>query len=75
MVERNYPRIGERVFEETLPNGLRIRVIEKPHHAKACAFFVTRYGGMDLRFQLGGVALHRAEAVRFGGVDAAALRP
>ncbi len=54
MVERNYPRIGERVFEETLPNGLRIRVIEKPHHAKACAFFVTRYGGMDLRFQLGG---------------------
>ena len=29
----------------------------------------------NLRFQLGGVALHRAEAVRFGGVDAAALRP
>ena len=41
MVERNYPRIGERVFEETLPNGLRLRVIEKPHHAKSCAFFVT----------------------------------
>ena len=54
MVERNYPRIGERVFEETLPNGLRLRVIEKPHHAKSCAFFVTRYGGMDLRFQLNG---------------------
>ena len=54
MVERNYSRIGERVFEETLPNGLRLRVIEKPHHAKSCAFFVTRYGGMDLRFQLNG---------------------
>lgn len=54
MVERNYSRIGEWVFEETLPNGLRLRVIEKPHHAKSCAFFVTRYGGMDLRFQLNG---------------------
>ena len=54
MVERNYSRIGERVFEETLPNGLRLRVIEKPHHAKSCAFFATRYGGMDLRFQLNG---------------------
>ena len=54
MTERNYPQIGERVYEETLPNGLTIRVISKPHHAKACAFFVTRYGGMDLRFQLNG---------------------
>ena len=54
MTERNYPQIGERVYEETLPNGLAIRVISKPHHAKACAFFVTRYGGMDLRFQLNG---------------------
>ena len=54
MTERNYPQIGERVYEETLPNGLTIRVISKPHHAKACAFFVTRYGGMDLRIQLNG---------------------
>ena len=54
MWERNYPQIGERVYGETLPNGLQIRVISKPHHAKACAFFVTRYGGMDLRFSLGG---------------------
>ena len=54
MTERDYPQIGERVWEEILPNGLTIRVISKPHHAKACAFFVTRYGGMDLRFQLHG---------------------
>ena len=51
MTERNYPQIGERVFEEILPNGLTVRVVRKPHHAKACAFFVTRYGGMDLRCQ------------------------
>ena len=54
MTAHEYPQIGERVWEETLPNGLTIRVVSKPHHAKACAFFVTRYGGMDLRFQLGG---------------------
>ena len=54
MREHNYPQIGERVYEETLPNGLRIRVISKPHYAKSCAFFVTRYGGMDLRFSLNG---------------------
>ncbi len=54
MREKLYQGIGERVYEETLPNGLTIRVVSKPDHAKACAFFVTRYGGMDLRFQLHG---------------------
>ena len=54
MTEHNYPALGEQVYAETLPNGLTIRVVSKPHHAKACAFFVTRYGGMDLRFQLHG---------------------
>ena len=54
MREQLYTRIGETVWRDTLPNGLEIRVISKPHHVRSCAFFVTRYGGMDLRFQLGG---------------------
>jgi len=54
MLEKNYTAIGEKVYEAKLPNGLEIRVISKPEHAKACAFFVTRYGGMDLRFKLNG---------------------
>ena len=54
MREQVYTRIGETVWRDTLPNGLEIRVISKPHHVRSCAFFVTRYGGMDLRFQLGG---------------------
>ena len=54
MLEHSYPRIGEQVWHDTLPNGLTIRVVSKPHHAKASAYFVTRYGGMDLRFELGG---------------------
>ncbi len=49
-----YERLGETVYFETLPNGLELRVVPKPEHAKKYAFFATRYGGMDTRFQLGG---------------------
>ena len=49
-----YERLGETVYQETLPNGLELRVVPKPDHAKKYAFFATRYGGMDTRFQLNG---------------------
>ena len=50
----HYERLGETIYRETLPNGLKICVIPKPDHAKKYAFFATRYGGMDIRFQLNG---------------------
>ena len=49
-----YEALGETVYCGALPNGLSIRVVPKPDHAKKYAFFATRYGGMDTRFQLGG---------------------
>ncbi|MCI8330368.1 MAG: insulinase family protein [Oscillibacter sp.] len=49
-----YESIGETVYCGTLPNGLEIRVVPKPGYAKKYAFFATRYGGMDTRFQLSG---------------------
>ena len=49
-----YERLGETVYCETLSNGLEIRVVPKPDHAKKYAFFATRYGGMDTRFSLDG---------------------
>lgn len=49
-----YEKLGETVWRETLPNGLEVRVVPKPEHAKKYAFFATRYGGMDTRFELGG---------------------
>ncbi|MBE7009744.1 MAG: insulinase family protein [Ruminococcaceae bacterium] len=55
MTETKYPRIGETVLRETLPNGLRVVVVPKPGYRKRYAFFATRYGGMDMRFRLGGV--------------------
>lgn len=55
MTKTEYPRIGETVLSETLPNGLRVTIVPKPGYRKRYAFFATRYGGMDLRFRLGGV--------------------
>lgn len=49
-----YDRIGESIYRETLPNGLMICVVSKPDFARSYAFFATRYGGMDVRFQLNG---------------------
>lgn len=54
MVKREYPRIGETVCEQTLENGLRVYVFPKPEFGKCFAFFATRYGGMDTRFQYNG---------------------
>ena len=49
-----YERIGETVYRRTLPNGLPVNVVVKPGFARSYAFFATRYGGMDTRFQMDG---------------------
>ena len=49
-----YPRLGETVFRQTLPNGLEVVTVRKPFHAKSYAFLAVRYGGMALRFQTEG---------------------
>lgn len=54
MKQSFYERIGESVYREMLPNGLQICVVPKPGYTKKYAFFATRYGGMDTRFQLDG---------------------
>lgn len=49
-----YERIGESVSRKKLENGLELRVVRRPGYARKYAFFATRYGGMDTRFQLNG---------------------
>ena len=49
-----YQTIGETLYEEALENGLRVFVFPKPDVGQCYAFFATRYGGMDTRFQLNG---------------------
>ena len=54
MIHQEYPKLCESVSHRTLANGLEIIVVHKPYHAKHYAFFATRYGGMDLKFNLNG---------------------
>lgn len=54
MTVTNYPRIGEQAVWETLPNGLTVCVVPKKGYRRKFALFATRYGGMDMRFQLDG---------------------
>ena len=51
---KEYPYIGEKVWCDTLPNGLRYFFVPKPDFNKNLAFFATNYGGADRRFRLGG---------------------
>jgi len=54
MTERFYPAWGERVFWETLPNGLTVAVVPKPGFRKKLAYFVTDYGSIHTGFTLDG---------------------
>ncbi len=54
MEELNFARVGERMYRETLENGLTVFVFPKPGFRKGYAFFAANYGGMDVRFRLDG---------------------
>lgn len=49
MKQVRYDSLGETVFEETLPNGLPIRVVSRPDYGRQFAFFAVRCGGMNTR--------------------------
>ena len=54
MIEKTYPRLGERVFWETLPNGLAVCVVPRPGFSKKLCYFVTDYGAIHTHFTLDG---------------------
>lgn len=54
MEKREFTAIGETIYSETLPNGLKINIVPKPGYTKAYALFATNYGGADRRFKLAG---------------------
>lgn len=54
MKKLDYPRLHETCWEEVLPNGLTIRVLQKAGFAKKYAFFATNYGAVDTTFQIDG---------------------
>lgn len=46
--------LGEKYYETTLPNGLRVLVFPKTGFASAYALYGTRYGSIDTAFRLAG---------------------
>ena len=50
-----YPKLGERCWQEILPNGLCVRVVPKPGFARCYAFLGVNFGSIDTQFTLGGV--------------------
>ena len=54
MTKTEYPKIGEVLYRDTLPNGLSLSVMPKPGYSRCHAYFATNYGGADRRFRLGG---------------------
>ncbi len=53
MQEKVYPKINEKVIDETLANGLKIRIVPKPGFAKAYAQLSVNYGSIDAHFDAG----------------------
>lgn len=51
MEEKVYAQLGESVFTTRLKNGLTILVNRRKDFKKQFAFFATRYGGMNMRFE------------------------
>ena len=54
MKQREYPRLRETVYEEILPNGLRVSVVPRPGFSRKEAFFVTDFGSIHTEFRLDG---------------------
>ena len=48
--KKEYGRIGETVFYDTLDNGLQLAVVRKKDFKKSTAFLAVNYGGSDRRF-------------------------
>lgn len=53
MQEKLYPKINEKVIDETLANGLKIRIVPKPGFTKAYAQLSVNYGSIDAHFDAG----------------------
>ena len=63
MKKQFFPRLEMTLYADTLPNGLRIRVIPRPGFEKKYAFFATDYGSIDTAFTLDGKQMRSADGV------------
>lgn len=54
MIRKDFPALREHYFEETLENGLVVRVVPRPGFAKKYAFLATDFGSIDMHFSFDG---------------------
>ena len=54
MTEYQYPKLGERIWKEVLPNGLTVAVVPRPGFFRKLAYFVTDFGSIHTDFELEG---------------------
>lgn len=47
---KTYPQVGETLYKEVLPNGLRVYYLPKPDFNKTYGIFTTNFGSLDTRF-------------------------
>lgn len=55
MRQECYPKLGETLFREVLPNGLTVLVSPKPGFTRKTAYFVTDFGSIHTDFTMDGV--------------------
>lgn len=54
MQQTEYKQLDERVYRETLPNGLQVTVVPRKGFQKKIAYFVTDFGSIHTSFRLDG---------------------
>ena len=54
MQMRSYPRLDEKVFWDTLPNGLTVAVVPRQGFSRKMAYFVTGFGSLHREFVMDG---------------------
>ena len=63
MKQLEYPRIGERCYEQRLGNGMLVRVVPKPGFARKYGFVAVDFGAIDTSFRLNGSDVRTPDGV------------
>ena len=58
MTPFEYPRLGEKLYKQLLPNGLTLMVVPRPGFTRKLAYFVTDFGSIHTDFKLEGREIH-----------------
>lgn len=63
MTVKQYPSIGESLYETRLPNGLRVRIIPKKDFSAKQVFLAVDFGSIDTQFILDGKEYKVADGI------------